>query len=413
MPATHRRTRQQIRRAIGQQTGKVWQDAGDVFSAPSETSPTAAEILDNNLAFGSNDEHRGKWVLATDSNSSTETRRVLKSDIDARSISVSAPFSKAPDTGWTYELWAEDLSPTTVHSFMDDAITAVTRKASVTVEADTFHTGASINAFALDSSWTGVKKVEYRSTYPGLTLASMDEAADSLTATTTVALDSADYREGGGSLRLTVAAGESSATAIANSSFGAEDIRGYDQLEFWFKTSGVITSSNYVIQLMQGSSAQVEVAVPASAGDKWTFHKGSISSPENNSSVTAVQVSTGSSDGGAGVLWVDDVKVTRAKAGTFETVPRAFWSLSQQNRELRIDDFNAPYVMLKVTGVRAPNLMTSDSDVCEVDANYVESFARGMALLALGDKAGGALLQYAEGLRNRIPAPSNVRWLED
>lgn len=415
MPATTRRTRAQIRQSIGEQTGLIWGDAGAVTSSPSEQSASPAEIIDTNLAFGSEDEHRGKWVYATSSSGTVEIRRAASFNEDARMLTVSNQFSFTPDTGTTYELWGAQLSPARIHSFANDAITEVARKASVIVEADSFHTGGENQSYALDSSWTGVRQVAWRESYTGLSLANMDTAPDSATSTTTVALDSADFREGSGAARLTVAAGESSATAIANSSFTAVDIRGYDQLEFWFKTSSAVTASNYVIQIMQGSSAQVEVSVPASSGDLWTYHTGSISSPENNSSVTAVQVSTGSSDGGAGTLWVDDVKVTRANSGVFKVVPREFWSLSHPNREVRLDGWTGqPYAMLRITGVRAPNLLSSDSVICEIDPNYVISYVHGMALISIGEtEAGGALVNRSEALRLRMTMPGNIRWMSD
>lgn len=424
MPATSRNTRQQIRRSIGQRTGSIWMDAGEPYSNPSETSPTAAKIIDNNLAYGSENEHRGKWAWVTDSNSSNELRRVISSSPDERSITVAVPFSRTPDTGWTYELWDNDFSPATVHSYINDAINEMTRKGVIHTSADSFHTGGGINTFGVDSSWLGVSKVEYRESFLGVTLAAMDEAGDSLTANTTVELDSADYVEGIGAMKLTVAAGESANTAIANSSFAAIDIRGYDQLEFFYKTGGSVTSSNFKIQLMQTSSAQVEISVPASGGDSWTYHVASISAPESNSGITAVQVSTGSSDGGAATVWLDGVKVSRKNTGQFITVPRDFWSLEQSEREVRLGrEVRLPSAMLRIHGVRNPNSLDTDTAICEIDPAYIISYVQGMRLLMKSDPNAGrrdaaglnanTFLQLAQLQRSRISMPSNVRWMDD
>lgn len=422
MPATPRLTRKQVRQRIGVASGAINLDGGAIEHTIDE-AVSAAVFRDATLPFGTTDEHRGKWVVWTDSGSSVETRRISASNPDDQSITLSVPLGATPTSSGTYELWERESNPVAVHSFINDAITEVSRKGAVTVESDSFHTGGGIQAFTLDSAWMGVRSVEWRSSYKGVTLATMDAAPDSLTATTAVALDSQDYREGTGAVRLTVAAGESSGTAIANSSFAAVDIRGYDRVEFWYKTSGAITSSGFVLQLMQGSSAQVAVSLPASSGDRWVFHTASISSPENNSSVTAVQVSTGSSDMGASVVWLDHVRATRRYADVFSTVPRDFWEISQQNREVRIEQFNQPYAMLRITGVRRPNELNSDSDVCEVDPNYVINHVRAQMLLAGADNNAGQrdaaaivgrdYIQLSQLQRNRMSMPSNVRWLQD
>lgn len=422
MPATSRLTRKQLRQRIGISAGAINMDAGAATHTISESAISAAKFVDEYLPFGTQDEHRGRWVLWTDSGSSVEVRRVSESNPDERSITLSVPLGATPTSSGTYELWEQESNPISLHSFMNDAITEMARKGAVSAEA-TFHTGGDNRAYGLSSAWLGVREVAYRVTYFGRTLATMDTAPDSLTANTAVALDSSDYREGAGAVRLTVAAGESSATAIANSSFAAVDIRGYDQVEFWFKTSGAITSSGFKVQIMQGSSAQVEVSLPASSGDLWTYHTASISAPENNSSVTSVQASTGSSDAGAAVVWLDDVKVTRSKSGVFKPVPRDFWSLSQQNREVRLDEWNGGYRMLRITGVRRPVELNSDSAVCEVDANYIQNYARGYMLLSNSDNNAGqrdaaannaqTYLQIAYNQRNRMSMPSNIRWLDD
>ncbi len=75
--AAQQRTRAQIRQSIGLATGKIFQDGGGVTSTPSEEAFSAGHLVDQVLAFGAEDEHRGKWVWATDSGGSNEQRRVL------------------------------------------------------------------------------------------------------------------------------------------------------------------------------------------------------------------------------------------------------------------------------------------------------------------------------------------------
>lgn len=151
MPATQRRTRKEIRQSIGLLLGAARQDGGSVEASPSETSPSAARIVDTDLAFGSENEHRGRWVFATDSNSTNHLRRAIGSSPDERSVSVSTPFPSTPGSSWLYELWDEDVSPATVHEFVGQAISETTRKGAVQLLDESFHTGGGVNAFGLSS----------------------------------------------------------------------------------------------------------------------------------------------------------------------------------------------------------------------------------------------------------------------
>lgn len=424
MPVTQRRNRKQIRHSVGLLLGAVKQDGGAIESRPTEQSANAARIVDNALAFGADNEHRGRWVFATDPQGVSHVRRVFASSRDERSITVSQPFASAPDSDWTYELWEADVSPATVHECINQAISGVVRKGSVETVDESFHTGGLVNAFAVSSAWSGVNGVAWRSRYVGVNLSGLNEPLSGLSPEVTVSADSADRREGAAAAKLDISAAASVGEDLAEVGFVAVDGRGYDRIEFWHKTDVQTTSSNIVLQLRQGSSAQESLPVPASVPGEWRYASVPLVAPEQNNAVSAVRFATGSSDAGEMTAWFDDVKLVRANSELWHQVPREFWRTDPvQRKVLLTDQARIPYARLRISGVRAPALLETDSDLCEVDSQYAVNAAAAGVLRSRGDRRGAVLdasvqqanlyEQLAQAARLRMSTPANVRWLND
>ena len=422
---TQKRTRKQVRQSVGTTMGAINQDDGLIESVPSETGLNAATITDDALAFGGANEFRGWWVVGTDSGSSVEIRRVGQSSPEDRSLTVSVPFTiGTPSSAWTYEMWAPDVPPTRVHEFINQAITETTRKQSVSVTSDSLHMGGNIRRFNLSSEFTGVREVEYRNRYTGEQILSYDTAPTSLTSNVTPSLDTADFREGSGAAKITVASGESSGTAFAASSFASKDLSGYTQTEYWFKSNVGTTSSNFNVILLNGSSVRETLNVPALNADSWTYVTTSLSNPELDTDITVVQLATGSSDGGSATIWADDLKGVRSGAENYRKVPRKFWDVDKENRQFfLLPDASVPYAKFKITGARKPALVSSDSDVVEVPSEYVINSVVAKTLRARGDRTqanrdaafeqADRYEQLAQVQRNRGGVLANIRWLSD
>ena len=424
MPATQRRNRKQLRHSIGLLLGAVRHEGGVVESSPSEVSQNVAKITDNTLAYGTENEHRGRWVYATDAGGETHLRRAFASSRDERSITVSKAFPTLPDSSWLYELWDTDVPPGTVHEFINQAISGVTRKGSVEDVDDGFHTGGHVTSFALSSNWTGVRELNWRSGFVGEQIASLDLSVTELTANVATTADSADFRQGSAAARLEVSAVAAANEALAEASFSSLDARGYDRVEFWHKSNGAMTSSNLVVQLRQGSSNHDAVPVPASTGGEWRYASLALVSPERNDALNAVRVAVGSSDGGAITAWLDDVKLVRSNSEVWHRVPREFWNVDAARRQFSLsDDARLPYARLRVTGVRAPSLLQSDSQICEVNSQYVVNSTAASVLRSRSDRRGAnrdaamqqadLYEQIAQTQRLRMNTPANIRWVDD
>ncbi|MDA0232077.1 MAG: hypothetical protein O3C69_01155 [Chloroflexi bacterium] len=422
MPATQRRNRKQLRHSIGLLLGAVRHEGGVVESSPSEASQNAAKITDTTLAYGTDNEHRGRWVYATDAGGATHVRRVFASSRDERSITVSKAFPAVPYSTWIYELWDIDVPPGVVHEFINQAISGVTRKGSVEDVDDTFHTGGRINSFALSSNWTGVRDLNWRSGFAGQQIASLDQPLTELTANVSAVADSADFRQGSAAARLDVGAAAAANEALAEAGFTAVDGRGYDRVEFWHKSNGAITSSNLVVQLRQGSSTHESIPVPATLATQsgqWRYASMALTAPERNNAINAVRVAAGSSDGGAITAWLDDVKLVRSNSEVWHRVPREFWRVGAASRQFTLTDD----ARLRVTGVRAPTLLDSDSQICEVDTQYVINSTAAGVMRSRSDRRGAIrdaamqqadlYEQIAQTQRLRMNTPANIRWVDD
>jgi hypothetical protein len=424
MPVTQRRNRKQLRHSIGLLLGAVRHESGVIESSPSEASQSAAKIIDNTLAYGTENEHRGRWIYATDASGTKHSRRVFASSREERSITVSKAFPTAPDTSWIYELWDTDLAPANLHEFINQSISDVTRKGSIEDVDETFHTGGKINSFALSSNWTGVRELNWRSGFTGAQIASLDRPMTELTANANVVADSADFRQGSASARIEVEAAASAGEELAETSFSATDGRGYNHLEFWHKSNVPITSSNLVVQLRQGSSTHESVPIPASEGGEWRYASIELAAPEQNNALSAIRIAVGSSDGGATTSWLDDVKLVRSNSEVWHRVPREFWRVASAGRKFSLtEDAQLPYARLRVTGVRAPALLDSDSQLCEVNTQYVINATAAKVLRARSDRRGSVrdaamqqadlYEQLAQTQRLRMNTPANIRWVDD
>lgn len=413
MAVSQQRTRAQIRQSIGLITDMLWQDNG-VTSSPSEAAPSAGKIIDQNLAFGTEDEHRGRWLWYTDSNAANDQRRVLASSPSERSLDVSVPFPVAPDSAWSYELWDGKVSPTMVHESIDQAITETTRKGSVPLTSDSIHTGGNVNAWGLSSTISGVRFVEWRHRFTGEQVTSLDDAMTA-GANATVATDSKDVKEGSGVNVVTIAAGAGSTETLATDCFSTVNIRGYTHVDIWAKSNVTTTSSNLQVTFNEGSTVRETLGFPALNADSWTRVNLPLANPELDSAITRMVFETGSSDGGSATVLLDDVVTYRARAEEWVTVPRDSWSLDKDRRELRLsENAGVPYAKLQVTAVQKPSLLDTDTEVAQIDPQYIVNAAASKIFRMIGeDGRANTYEALAQQQRVRMNTPSNVKWLDD
>src|SRR3990167_6966916 len=337
-------------------------------------------------ASGSSNEHRGKWAIAATGSSNASSnvglsRRVSGSTSSNGRLTFLSNWPVAADTSQTFELWHENVPPALVHDFINQAIMEATKKGSVAVQDLTVHTGRQrAFPFTAGSSLIGVQEVEWRAVWDGQKITTADNAMSSGT-DADVTTDSEDFKEGSASNRINIAAGVSSAAVVATDSFTAIDLRGYTHLEFWMKSNITTTSSAIRVRLGEGSTNRETLNVPAMNADSWTYHRIALSSAETDNAITRFMVMTGASDMGSVTVWGDDVKVTRSQTEEWTRINPRFWGIDHDVRSLVLErDAEVPYALLRVTGRRAPNLMTVDSAISDLPPEYVINSASAKAI---------------------------------
>ncbi len=411
MAASQQRTRAQLRQRVGLRTGKIWQDNG-VTSSPTDDG-NAGEILDANLAFGTEDEHRGKWIWATDSAGASEQRRVVKSDPSEARLEPSVQFSAAPNSSWTYELWNTGVSPTQVHEYLNQAITEADRKGAVPLTSDTFHSGGGVYAWGLSSTIAGVRFVEKRTGYTGDLLTSLDGAMSS-GAGVEIQTDTADLREGAASNRVTVPAGMSTAAEVATDSFSSVNLAGLTHVEFWMKATDATTSSDFKLQLLNGSSAKETLDIPALNADSWTRLSLALQNPHDDSAITRFSLRTGTAAPSSNQIFLDHAIAYRDNAEEWKTLHHTFWSVDRDRRELRIDPGAVDYNKLQITGVQLPSLLTADTQIVDIDPQYVVTSALAQVYEIDGDSVrSNRAAAQAFTMKAKMKNPSNIKWVDN
>ena len=431
MPLTTRRTRRQIRQSLGMALGLVDQSGGSatlqVTGASSAGAWTVAALTLESST--SSNEQRGKWAVATagSSNASSNVgaiRRVSASTSSNGRLAFLTDWPAAGDTTTEFELWHENAPPTIINDFINTSITEAMKKGSVAIRDLTLHTanGQKTFPFTAGSSFIGIQEIEYRSAWKGEKVTTLDTAMSSASGVDIVT-DSEDFREGAASNRITIPAGHSSASVAATDSFSVLDLRGYTHLEFWAKANITTTSSTLRARLGEGSTNRETLNIPAMTQDQWIYHRIALDSAETDSAISRFVVMSGASDAGAMVVWVDDAKAVRDGSESWTRVNPRFWGLDQAQRSLVLErDAGVPYALLRVTGRRAPNLLTTDTGVCEIESDYVINATAAKVLRSRADIFGSGRdaaaqqadfyekLAFSQYLKMRTPA--SVRFLE-
>ena len=417
MPVIQGRTREQIRQDVGHALGAIY-----VSSASS--NGTTGTLIDNTLAIGGDDTFNGKWIRFTSGDDDGAIRRVTDYTASSYTMTLLPALSASSTSGDTYEMWDEEYSPARIDNFINQAITDATGQAYDPIENISLHGDGYQTRFDIPSNIDMISKIEYRKDVSMKRLhvcgTTFDETTDS---DITQSLDTKDNKQGTQALKLVMAAGLSAGDFITDSITSA-DISGYDTIEMWIKST-VATSAGNLKLLLDDSAACASpletLSIPALTANTWTFVRMSLSAPQNATAIISIGFEY-DSDLGACTIWLDDIVAVATDTAEWEILDRRNWKIDKEARDLvllREGQKKLGYSLIKIVGGDKPALMTSDSDVTEINDHYVVSMATALALIsssggpATDPDAKRQLSAYwaaaAERERNAFPILVNVR----
>jgi len=417
MPVIQGRTREQLRQDIGHALGAI-----TVSSASS--NGTTGTLIDSSLAIGGDDTFNGKWIRFTSGDDDGAIRRVTDYVASTYTMTLLPALTAAVTSGDTYEMWDEEYSPARIDNFINQSITDATGHAYDPIENISLHGDGYQTRFDIPSNIDMISKIEYRKDVSMKRLhacgTTFDETTDS---DITQSLDTKDNKQGTQALKLVMAAGLSAGDFVTDS-ITSTDISGYDTIEMWIKST-VATSAGNLKLLLDDSAACASpletLSIPALTANTWTFVRMSLSAPQNATAIISIGFEY-DSDLGACTIWLDDIVAVATDTAEWEILDRRNWKIDKEARDLvllREGQKKLGYSLIKIVGGDKPALMTSDSDVTEINDHYVVSMATALALIsssggpATDPDAKRQLSAYwaaaAERERNAFPMLVNVR----
>lgn len=413
-------TRKQLRQTIGYRLGSM-------LTSSTTAAGSTTSFEDTELPAGDGTQN-GKHFVQT-SGDNDGSIRIIEEYIGGSKIGrFRTAMGSAVASGVTYELHDSDMPPARIHDAINEAIRTVTRKGAPPSTDISIHTTSKLLSYSIPTAMVGIARVDVRTLYNREDIDNADSAwSESNDSDVTVSLDDEDYREGSGSNKLVVA-GTVSAGDILVSQSGSWDLTGMTHVEWWAKASTATAAGDLALILSTTANAGTEtekLAFPALTANTWTRCRVALANPESDGAIISVGVEYDANNA-ANDIWIDGVEATQTGSEWWEPIPRRNWRIDKDNRELVLDPEAqgwAMHHMLKINGVKKPTELSSDTDSCDVEPEYIINYATAALMRARGDRRGasrdGAMVEadrltaLALDWRRRAQSINGIRWVDD
>ena len=418
MAVTQSKTREDLRKAIGRNLGKM--QTGTTSGSGSTTTAVDATL------FGGDDEYIGSYIRFTSGTYDGTTRRIT----DYASSTGTMTFAAVGGTiagSVTYELWKDQFDPQVVDEFINQSIWEITGKYFDPEENVDLHTDKVNARLEIPSEIAMIQDVYYRSKFTAKELHSCNTAFDdSVDSDFTITANTEDYKKGSASNKIVIAAG-ASAGDTASDTITSVNIEKYDYIEFWIKSTVATSAGNLKIHLVDAGGIEESLDVPALTADTWKYCRVALSNPEDNTAITQVRFEY-DSDLGACVVYLDDIKAVKNDTATWTKLPRYQWRIDKEGeqgastQDLVLTDggrAEAGYSLIKLVGGDEPAELSADSDTTEVPERFVLAYATALSAQAgslrpdadIDSMRNLAAFWFAksEQAKNDLPFLTNVR----
>ena len=381
MAAFQSRTREQIRRSI----------AANLDQAPASSATGNGDTLTlvDATYIGGDDEFNGGWIVFTSGTNDGLIRRVTDYASSTGTFTFKPAATANTAANDTYEYWRAEYPPDRIHEFINQAIIQRTPRGLVPDEDESNHAHGRDSRYDIPSTLVAISAVDYRNSYSGATV---DEANSAWTAgspssgSVTIVADSEDRKAHSASTRMYLSS--VSAGTVGYKDVSSLDLRKYDTLEFWFKSSVAHTAGNLTIVLGEASALATPretINVPAADARTWTYMRVSLANPELLSAITSVGLKyvTGTS---TRYVWINDIKAVDSQSATYARVWSGNYRMEREARKVFLTQAarrEVGYKLIRLVGYKLPALLTADSTTCEIDPDLVVARATSKALFSL------------------------------
>ena len=421
MAVTQGKTREDLRKAIGRNLGKM-------LTGTTSGSGSTTTALDATL-FGGDDEYIGSYIRFTSGDNDGSVRRITDYTSSTGTMTFAAVGATVAGST-TYELWKDQFDPQIVDEFINQSIWEITGKYFDPEENVDLHTDRINARLEIPSEIAMIQDVYYRNKFTSKELLSCDSVFDeTVDSDFTVSVDTEDYKKGSASNKFVIAVG-ASAGDIATDSITSVNLAKYDYIEFWIKSTVATSAGNLKILLDDSASCASPIEtlnVPALTANTWKYCRVALSNPHTDTAIISVGLEY-DSDLGACTVHLDDIKAVKNDTSTWTKLPRYQWRIDKEGeqgastQDLVLTDggrAEVGYSLIKLVGGDEPAELSADSDTTEVPERFIVAYATALSAQAgslrpdadIDSMRNLAAFWFAksEQAKNDLPFLTNVR----
>ena len=384
MAVTQGKTREDLRKAIGRNLGKM-------LTGTTSGSGSTTTALDATL-FGGDDEYIGSYIRFTSGDNDGSVRRITDYTSSTGTMTFAAVGATVAGST-TYELWKDQFDPQIVDEFINQSIWEITGKYFDPEENVDLHTDRINARLEIPSEIAMIQDVYYRNKFTSKELLSCDSVFDeTVDSDFTVSVDTEDYKRGSASNKFVIAVG-ASAGDIATDSITSVNLAKYDYIEFWIKSTVATSAGNLKILLDDSASCASPIEtlnVPALTASTWKYCRVALSNPHTDTAIISVGLEY-DSDLGACTVHLDDIKAVKNDTSTWTKLPRYQWRIDKEGeqgastQDLVLTDggrAEVGYSLIKLVGGDEPAELSADSDTTEVPERFIVAYATALSAQA-------------------------------
>ena len=368
MAAIQSRTREQIRRSI----------AANLDQPPSGTATgngSTTTLLDTNY-IGGDDEFNGGWIVFTSGTNDGLIRRVTDYASSTGTFTFKPAATANTQANDTYEYWRAEYPPDRIHEFINQAITQRTPRGLVINEDISNHGHIKDSRYDIPSAMVAVTQVDYRHHFSGEQIQDANLVwTEQVDSDVTMTKDTQDFKANNASSRLYISSSVSSGDVLASHAIGSKDLRKYDAVEFWIKSSTATTAGNITLCLSSAANLgtiKETLSVPALSARTWTYCRVSLANPEDDNAIISVGLKYVTT--GARYVWINDIKAVETESAVYNRLWSGTYRVDREARKVFLSESarkEVGYSLVRLIGYNLPSLLTSDSATCEIDPDLV------------------------------------------